>query len=560
MAREIQLTKSLHFSIYAIIMVLLIVLAVFLYSFSNSEVDAAGMATDTMGKNLAGKAIGGFECLSNQDCTGGKKCMGGFCEGTNPDDYVPANNDETDDLSGQAVDSFTDLSCITNDDCFPDEQCVDEMCVFVGEVCVPECSNNQECIDGMCFDIEEDFYDSDSVSANGDINYNGYNNLNDDENGYDTTQNLQNYNQPNQQINQLNQQLNQQETNQQQVSDVTKQQIGGSCSSTNDCLNSVCDSNSGKCVGCYEDENCAIIEYCDLMAKECKEGCRSNYDCLTNERCVNGGCVFDPNTKQIPKQGAFAGEATKPKAETLSAAESSKGGEEISSVTATGSISKKNDDDNGLGRMAWAAIIFVTVGMFTAMVVVMHNHEKKHAQSINSPNTTQQQVQQQSEQLPQQEQAQQYQNQQPPQNSPQEQTNQQYQAQQVQQQSEPEINAPDFVQEPLQQAPQQQYQQKNVIDSETDKQFLKYAKSLLDQGMNKDEAVQQLTNSGWNKDILEKLFTQHASLLISTSERQQIENYIRYYVKKGLQKESIKQGLTNAGWDMGVIDDIMQEF
>ena len=172
MAKEIQLTKSLHFFIYVIVMVLLIGLAVLLYNLQGVN-DTSGKAIniESTQKNIAGKAIATFECLSNQDCADGKKCKGGFCEGTN----------SMDDVSGQATGPFSDLSCVTNDDCFPDEQCMDSMCIFVGEVCVPDCASNQECVDGMCFDIIDDFEDygdnNDYVSAEGDVL--GQNNVND---------------------------------------------------------------------------------------------------------------------------------------------------------------------------------------------------------------------------------------------------------------------------------------------------------------------------------------------------------------------------------------------
>ncbi|MBT4540396.1 hypothetical protein HOC35_02690, partial [Candidatus Woesearchaeota archaeon] len=140
MVKEIQFSKSMHFVIYILVILILIGLAIFLYSVQDNSQDNnfAGKATG----DLAGKATGGFDCLSNGDCDDGVKCIGGFCgdSGTTYDDFSDQENNE---------DDLDDLSCMTDDDCFPDETCIDGLCEFFGEECSPECNSNEECMDGM---------------------------------------------------------------------------------------------------------------------------------------------------------------------------------------------------------------------------------------------------------------------------------------------------------------------------------------------------------------------------------------------------------------------------
>ncbi len=98
------------------------------------------------------------------------------------------------------------------------------------------------------------------------------------------------------------------------------------------------------------------------------------------------------------------------------------------------------------------------------------------------------------------------------------------------------------------------------IDPYIEQQFTSYVESHVSSGVTKEQLYGMFIKAGWNKNMLDYLFDKHCLLFITPEERQQVENYIRYYVSKGLSRDSIRQGLVGAGWDVRVIEELMKEF
>jgi hypothetical protein len=204
-------------------------------------------------------------------------------------------------------------------------------------------------------------------------------------------------------------------------------------------------------------------------------------------------------------------------------------------------------DEQGLGALWWGLILFVTLGMVSGMAVLankrvdfknisLKNLFSKHAPAAGSASNM-------------------------------------LSGQQPLDAASPSLTQPKIMQEtsasanftsPLQTSPQYpsstNVSPEQKIDPYIEQQFTSYVESHINAGATKDQLYGLFIRAGWDKKTLDYLFDKHCLLFITPEERQQIENYIRFYVGKGLSRDSIRQGLVNAGWDQRVIEELMKEY
>ncbi|MBS3138030.1 hypothetical protein J4232_06370 [Candidatus Woesearchaeota archaeon] len=113
-------------------------------------------------------------------------------------------------------------------------------------------------------------------------------------------------------------------------------------------------------------------------------------------------------------------------------------------------------------------------------------------------------------------------------------------------------------QQPQQQMQYQQPRQLPEMNAASEQQLKSYISKQLESGMAKETISQTLQSSGWRAEDVEKVFTEQLHHVLPADYEQKLQQYISYYLDRGMTREEVRAKLISGGWHEDVVDNYMK--